>query len=83
MRTRMLGLMMAVGLLVGALAGPAAASQGHGQDQSQGKGCPNIGVEWSAWGQKLNPDDPPIGPTTADLASTDPAGYSWVIAFYC
>ena len=62
MRTRMLGLMMAVGLLMGALAGPAAASQGHGQDQSQGKGCPFIGVSWSWWATGYAHGEWPIGP---------------------
>lgn len=81
MRRRMLGLMMAVGLLMGVPAAPAAA-QGPAEG-SPGKGCPNIGVEWSIWGQHLNPEDPPIGPTTAELATAHPAGYAHIIAAYC
>jgi len=55
MRARMLGLMMTVGLLMGALAVPAAAQgqgqgQGHGQDED--RDCTVIGPVWSAWAQE-------------------------------
>ncbi len=51
MRTRMLGLMMTVGLLMGALAVPAAAERpGHGQDEDHD--CTVIGPSWSAWAQQ-------------------------------
>ena len=53
MRTRMLGLMMTVGLLMGALAVPAAAQgQGQSQGKSQGNGCAVIGQNWSWWAQQ-------------------------------
>ena len=51
MRARMLGLMMIVGLLMGALAVPAAAERpGHGQDDD--RDCTVIGPSWSWWAQQ-------------------------------
>ena len=83
MRGRMLVLMMVVGLLMGALAVPAAA-QGKAAD-SQGKGCPFIGESWSGWAQ-LGPYVPhpenedfntAVGPWTSWVASSGsvPDGY--------
>lgn len=78
MRRRMLGLVMAVGLLVGVVAAPAAA-QGKAAD-SQGGGCQFVGESWSAWATQGPPSGEPqdeVGPWTSRVASTGsvPEGY--------
>lgn len=78
MRRRMLGLMMALGLLMGVLAVPAAA-QATDAD-APGKGCPFIGVAWSGWAVEGPPSgetDDEIGPWTSRVASSGsvPDGY--------
>ncbi len=77
MRRRMLGLMMAVGLLMGAMAAPAAAQGQAADPDSQGKGCPYIGVEWSMWAKDGGENFPLIGEWTSDTAVTGsvPDGY--------
>lgn len=81
-RSRMLGVILLAGLLMGAGALPASAG-----------GCPTIGQEWSAWAQ-LGPDYAyPTGQWTAEAARTGsglgypveegPGVISRVISLYC